>query len=165
LPAARRSVAMPSMFCSATPTLKKRWGQASMKGSRAMKPRSAVSRTTRGSRSASSTRAPTKALRIASVPYLSQGCCIVLIVHRHVVPADLALHEGDALPKCRVRDEHMRAARRERRDRGHDRLLVIAVHALDVPVERPPALLERLERDHVRGVPQRPPAVFFSFLA
>src|SRR5260370_19618506 len=155
MPASARPVAMATMFCSATPTLKKRSGKASMKGSSAMKPRAAVRRTLRGSRAASCTSACTKALRMSSVPYLAKGLRIVLIVHRHVMPADLALHEGDALSKCRMRDEDMRAPRRHRRDRGRDRRLVIAVHAVDVPAERPPALFERLERDHVGRVAER----------
>src|SRR5260370_35587374 len=148
MPASARPVAMATMFCSATPTLKKRSGKASMKGSRAMKPRSAVSRTMRGSRSASWTSACTKALRMSLVPYLAKGLRIVLIVHRHVMPANLALHEGDALSKCRMRDEDMRAPRQHPRDRVRDRGLVIPVHAADVPAERPPALLERREPEH-----------------
>src|SRR5260370_13674545 len=145
MPASARPVAMATMFCSATPTLKKRSGKASMKGSSAMKPRSAVSRTMRGSRSASWTSACTKALRMSSVPYLAKGLRIVLIVHRHVMPADLALHKGDTLSKCRMRDEDMRASRRHRRDRVRDRGLVIAFHAVDVAADCQPALLERLE--------------------
>src|SRR5258708_14331600 len=163
MPASARPVAMATMFCSATPTLKKRSGKASVKGATGMKPRSAVSRTMRGSRSASWTSACTNALRMSSVPYLAKGQRIVLIVHRHVMPADLALHEGDALSKCRMRDEDMRAPRRHRRDRVRDRGLVIAVNAVHVPAEGPPALLERLERDHVRGVAERLLAVWGDY--
>src|SRR5260370_5047381 len=160
MPASARPVAMATMFCSATPTLKKRSGEARMNGSGARKARSAGSRTMRGSRSASWTSACTNALRMSSVPYLAKGQRIVLIVHRHVMPADLALHEGDALSKCRMRDEDMRAPRRHRRDRVRDRGLVIAVNAVHVPAEGPPALLERLARDHVRGVSERLLAAF-----
>ena len=52
---------MPTMFCSATPTLMKRSGKRSANGSTTMKPRSPVSRSTRGSLSASSTSAVTNA--------------------------------------------------------------------------------------------------------
>src|SRR5258708_15440143 len=139
MPASARPVAMADMVWSARPTLKKRSGQASMKGSSAMKPRSAVSRTMRGSRSASWTSACTKALRMSSVPYLAKGLRIVLIFHRHAMPADLALHQRDALSKCRMRDEDMQASRPHLHDRGRYRPLAIAVHPVDGPSQRPPA--------------------------
>src|SRR6266446_7664146 len=115
-PASARPVAKPTMFCSATPTLKNLPGKASEKGSSAMKPRSAVSSTTRGSRSASSTRARMKDLRMASVPYFRERRPVLLIVHRHVVPADLALHERHALAERRVGNEDVR---RPSRQAGH----------------------------------------------
>src|SRR5579859_5282020 len=133
------------MFCSATPTLKKRFGKVSENGSRARKPRSAVSRTILGSLAASSVRVRTKALRMLSVPDLGDRGGIFLIVHGHVVPADLVFHERDTLAECRSRNQDVGTPRRQaRNDSGHRRR-VMTRHDVDVPVEGLPPVLDGLE--------------------
>src|SRR5258708_33279120 len=148
-PASARPVAKPTMFCSATPTLKNLPGKASENGSSAMQPRSAVSSKTRGSRSASSTRARMKDLRMASVPYFRERGPVLLIVHRHVVPAGLALHERHALAERRVGNEDVRRPSRQAGHRAGQGLLVMAVHAVDIPAEAPPAVCDGLRGHHV----------------
>src|SRR5450759_4970901 len=154
MPASANPVARPTMFCSETPTLKKRSGKASENGSRAMKPRSAVSKTIRGSRSASSTSVRTKALRMASASYFANCKRVLLVIHWQVVPADLALHERDALSECRMCDESVGQLCLQPLDCRSDRLLAVAVHAVDIPAKGSPAVLKWFKRYHVLCVAQ-----------
>ena len=88
---------------------------------------------------------------------LGERARVLLVVHRQVVPADLALHERDAVAEHRLREQDVRPAldRREAVDDGAQRGRVVAVDVVGVPAEGAPALLERREVEHVARVAER----------
>src|SRR5215213_5463688 len=145
-PASARPVAIPIMFCSATPALKNLVGNRSAKGSRTVKPTSPVTSTIRSSWSARSISARTKAsLKLLRVSDVREREPVLLVGHRPVVPRDLPLHVADALAENRSGDQDVRRAvvgvelLEFLGESGH----VVAVDLVHIPAERAPALGER----------------------
>ena len=138
------------MFCSATPTLKKR------SGCRSVKARAPCSRGRRSAARSAIGRGEVDE-RLGerhSHPFASSSAmaaCVLVVRHRQVVPLDLAFHEGDALAEHGPAQQRVRAAvarersrrrasrrRRGRRPRRHPSRSSAAVdHAARSTARRP----------------------------
>src|SRR5262245_55499754 len=144
------------MFCSATPTLKNRPGKRSANGSTTVKPRSAVSRTMRGSSSASSASVRTNVPLMTHPSFpadLRKREQVLLVVERQVVPLDPAGHERHAAAELGARHDDARSAITSRLlERRAACFVVVSVDLPRLPAERAPALHERLRVEHVARV-------------
>ena len=128
-PASASPVARPTMFCSATPTLKKRSGKRARNGSRTMKPRSPVEQDAFVAAASSATRVyegfPQLAASTSRIA-ISNSC----VAHRQIVPVDrlnrqvglgqrdALLHIRDALAEHGAGEHNVRERRVRRRARS-----------------------------------------------
>src|SRR5271166_1456638 len=152
-PNSARPVARPARFCSATPTFKKRSGNASSNGSSAFHPRSAVSRKTRSSPAARSTNASTKARRILSLrpPKLIQSRCRKFETQIAVVPLEPMFHKRNSFPQHGFGNNCLRAFERCVSTKISQQLIdVVSIDRCDMPSECTPDSRE-VHLEHIRS--------------
>src|SRR5579871_1534936 len=157
-PASERPVAMPIMFCSATPTLMQRSGYAAAIGSIARNPTSPVSRTTCGSAAMRPASASKHAVLRSGLQFARRDLELAR-AHREIVPvmrtrrqatvARLApFHERHAAAERRLRQDYVRPAMAGE-ERVAERRPRMAVDLRHGPPERVPPRGQMVEVEHV----------------